>query len=520
MKRIIAAAAAAFITVAAMAQQSILIKGGTLYDGSENAPAQADVLIKGDRILAVGSSDSWKGKVAKAAKQAEVIDATGLVVAPGFIDPHTHINGDLATEKHKFGTSYLRMGVTTAICGMCGSSPLPLSKQADKLLEQGTGLNVAYCIGLGSVRNSVIGKANRKPKPTELEQMKQIVKENMEWGAFGVSSGLIYSPGFYAKTAELIELTKMAAPYGGIYTTHMRGENTIIMAALEEALTVGKEAGVAVNISHIKCAGEEAHGKSDSVINRIVLAQQEGMKVTADQYPYDASSTSLKASVMPKYAASATAKGIDRMCNNADTLEKIKAYVKDKMDKSHDGADYIISPTSTHKDIKGKNLAEIAQMWNMTSEEAVIEILRKRNPSIVKHTMSEYDIRNFMKQPWVMTCTDGSIGGHPRAYGSFTRKIKHYVNEEHVITLDEAIRRCTGLVADTYGLKERGYVRPGYYADVVVFNPETITDRGTYTDPQRYSKGFKAVIVNGQVAVKDDEGTKALAGMIIKRESK
>lgn len=517
MKRIFAVAAAALISVAALAQQTILIKGGTLYDGSENDPIQADVLIKGDKIAAVGNSDTWIGKDAKAAKKAEIIDATGLVVSPGFIDPHTHINSDLVKEKHKYGMSYIRMGVTTVICGMCGSSPLPLSSQAEKLEEQGTGLNVAYCIGLGSVRKKVIGTANRKPKAAELEQMKEIVRENMEWGAYGVSSGLIYSPGFYAKTPELIELTKVAAPYGGIYTTHMRGEGESIMKHLEEALTIGKEAGVAVNISHIKCAGEGAHGKSDSVINRIVMAQNEGMKVTADQYPYDASSTGLKASVSPKYMASATTNGIDRMCSDPDTLEKVRAYIKKVMEKNHGGADFIISPTSTHKDIKGKNLAEIAEMWEMTPEDAAIEILRKRSPSIVKHTMAEEDIQNFMKQPWVMTCTDGSIGGHPRAYGSFTRKIRHYVNEEHVLTLGEALRRCTGLVADTYGLKTRGYIKKGYYADVVVFDPEKITDRGTYTDPQRYSKGFRVVIVNGQKEVENDEGTKVLAGRIIKR---
>lgn len=507
------------IPFAATAAGNILIKGGTVYDGTGDRPVKTDILIKEGKILCVGDSESFRGKTAKEAKKAEVIDATGLVVAPGFIDPHSHVNTGLAKEKTREGKGYLRMGVTTVLCGVCGSSPIPLSSQADKLTSNGTGLNVGYFVGLGSVRKKIIGSENRKPAPEELEQMKELVREGMEWGAFGVSSGLIYTPGIYAKTDELIALTSVASQYGGIYTTHMRSEASIILKALNEALEIGRTTGADVNISHIKCAGQKAHGLSKDVIARICEAQREGMHVTADQYPYDASSTSLSATLLPSWARVGKA-GRNRMYDDPDTLEIIKSALRKKLDNSGNGANLVISPSTKDKEIKGKSIAQIASEWGMSPEDAVIAIFRKSSPSVINHSMDEADVRNFMVQPWVMTGTDGSASaGHPRSRGTYAKKIRKYVNGEHLISLDEMIRRSTGLVADTYGISGRGYIREGYWADIIVFDPASVRDNATFEKPSRYATGFRCVLVNGIQAVIDDEATGELAGVVIRRDN-
>lgn len=498
---------------------SVLIKGGLVYDGSEAEPQVCDILVQGDRIVAVGNCNKWKRGERKAARKAQVIDAGGLVVAPGFIDPHSHINSDLVKAKYKNGEGYLTMGVTTVLCGVCGGSPVPLSQQAKTLEKQGTGLNVGYFIGLGSVRRKVLGTQQRVPTAEELEVMKSYVHEAMEWGAFGVSSGLIYTPGLFAKTDELIELTKVATPYRGIYTTHMRSEGENIDEALEEALTVGAAAGVDVNISHIKCAGEAVHGHSTAVIERIERAQAEGMHVTADQYAYGASSTSLKATVLPGWAAAQSREALNRMFDDPDTLEMIKKELDRNITYYENGETIIFPATSSVKELRGKSLAEAARMWNMTPVDAAVKLFRTGSPSVIKHSMAEEDIRNFMSREWTMTCTDGSIGGHPRSFGSFTRKIAKYVREDHLLTLGEAIRRCTGLVADTYGIADRGYIRKGAYADIVVFDADKVKDNATYTEPRLTSTGFRMVMVNGRVAVDNDTVTGELAGVIVKMDN-
>jgi len=520
MKRLLLLFVLLTAAVCGNAANNILIKGGTVYDGTSNEPYKADVLVKGDKIIGVSADGKFAGKIAKEAKKAEVIDATGLVVAPGFIDPHSHVNTGLAKEKSKDGKGYLRMGVTTVLCGVCGSSPIPVSKQANTLTENGTGLNVGYFVGLGSVRKKILGSENRKPTDAELVKMKALVREGMEWGAFGVSAGLIYTPGIYAKTDELIALTAEAAPFGGIYTTHMRAEGAEILEALDETLEIGKATGADLNISHIKCAGKAAHGLSTEVISRIEKAQKEGVHITADQYPYDASSTSLSATLLPTWARVGTAER-NRMFDDPDTLAIVKASIKKKIEKSgNNGANLVISPNSTDKSIKGKSIAQLAEEWGMAPEDVVIKIFRTSGPSVTNHSMCEEDIRNYMVKPWVMTGTDGNASGnHPRSRGTFTKKIRKYVNEEHLLTLGEMIRRSTGLVADTYGIAGRGYIKEGYFADIIVFDPVNVKDNNSFEKPTRYSTGFRAVYVNGEAAVINDEATGALAGVIIKRDN-
>ena len=499
------------------AADGILIKGGTVYDGSSNEPEKTDILIKDGKILAIGKT--FKGKLAKEARKSEVIDATGLVVAPGFIDPHSHVNNGLSKEKTKYGKGYLRMGVTTVLCGVCGTSPIPLSGQADKLTEKGSGLNVGYFVGLGSVRKTVIGAEDREPSPAELERMKSLVRDGMEWGAFGVSSGLIYNPGIFAKTEELIALTEVASRYGGIYTTHMRSEAENILEAVDEALEVGRKTGADVNISHIKCMGSKTIGLSSEVISRIEKARAAGMNVTADQYPYSASSTTLKSTVIPAWARGNTEK-LNRLFNDPDTLEIIKTAIRKKLATANGGANFVISPIDKHEDIKNKSITCIAAEWGVSPEDAIIRILRRSSPKIVNHSMREEDIRDFMVQPWVMTGTDGNeTKTHPRSRGSYAKKIRKYVNEEHLISLKDMIRRSTGLVADTYGIPKRGYIKEGYWADIIVFDAAGVRDNANFEGASGYATGFRAVIVNGTPSVVNDECTGALAGRIIKMDN-
>lgn len=493
----------------ASAENSILIKGGTVYDGGTGEPYKADVLIKGNTISKIGKCS--------AKKVDKVIDATGMVVCPGFIDPHSHVNANMVKEQYKHNKGYLCMGVTTVLCGVCGGGPVPISKQADKLQEQGFGTNIGYFLGLGSVRKKVIGNADRVPTAEELEKMKKMVKTAMEWGAFGVSSGLIYTPGCFAKTDELIELTKVAAPYGGIYTTHMRNEGNNVLQSLDEALKIGNEAGVAVNISHMKCT-TKMKGHSDLMMAKMDSARRAGMRLTGDQYPFTASSTSLTASVLPKWASAAGRKGYLRMFKNEDTLAMIKKTVKSKIGPSK-GTNMLFSNYCKDEAIRGLTLAEIAEKWNMDATDAAIEVLRRSAPSVVKFIIDEGDLRNIMKQPWTMTGTDGSVGGHPRSFSTYTLKIRKFVLEEKIITLDEMIRRSTGMVAETYGIPKRGFIREGYYADVLVFNPYDLKDNADYKNPRELSTGFKAVIVNGEVAVDESRPTEALAGMIVKMDN-
>ena len=486
-------------------EKSILIKGGLVYDGTGSEPRKADILVKGGKIVSIAES------IAES-KADNIINAEGQVVAPGFIDPHSHVNRTMKKEEGKENEGYLTMGVTTVLCGMCGGSPVPITTETDAMEEQGIGTNIGYFIGLGSVRKKVMGNANRKPTATEMEKMKQYVRDAMKWGAFGVTTGLIYTPGCFADTEELIEITREITPYKGIYSTHMRSEGTGIMKGLDEACRIGRECGVDVNISHLKVGGK-SKGNSAGVVAKIHEAQASGLHVTADQYPYTASSTSLSATVLPKWAAAAGAKSFRRMIKNADTLQILRKAVKKSIGSSADNI--MISPTCKNDDIKGKTLEALAEEWNVTPEDAAIECLRLSWPSAVKHSFWESDVRYFMQQPFVMTCTDGSVGGHPRAFGTYTRKLGTYVREEKIISLGDMIRRSTGLVADTYGIAKRGYLRKGYWADIIVFDPETVTDHATYDEPQKLSTGFTMVMVNGQIAVSNDIPNHTLSGKVI-----
>lgn len=488
----------------------IIISGGTVYNGSGAEAVVADVVIKGERIIYVG-------KAGKKFKADTIIHADGYVVCPGFIDPHSHQEGSLLRTRSD--ENYLRMGVTTVFTGMCGGSHYPLSEYFAKLEQQGIGPNTASFTGHGTLRGKVMGEVARLSTVEEVEKMKEFFAEDLKSGSFGLSTGLFYVPGCFAAIDEVYELAKFMAPYGGIYTTHVRNENKDgigLQASIEEALNVGRVAGVPVNISHIKCLGKSVWGQSDAIIATIEKAQKEGVKVTADQYPYQASGTSVTSALFPAWCRDGGNAGLRKRLEDSLTCEKIKAEVAGLI-VERGGAETILFTSGKHQ---GKTLEEVAREMGLSPLEATIALARKGGAGLATFVMCEEDIANFMKQSWVMNCTDGGdFGGHPRPAGSFAEKIQKYVMKEKVISLGDMIHRSTDLVAETYGLNDRGRIAAGAYADILVFKPEEIRANATFKSPKNMATGFQYVIVNGTITIDHDRYTGALKGKVLRRNA-
>lgn len=488
----------------------IIISGGTVYNGSGAEAVVADVVIKGERIIYVGQAG-------RRFQADTIIHADGSIVCPGFIDPHSHQEGTLL--KTRSDENYLRMGVTTVFTGMCGGSQYPLSEYFAKLEKQGIGPNTASFTGHGALRSRVMGEEARPSTVEEVDKMKELFSKDLESGSFGLSTGLFYVPGCFAEIDEVYELARFMAPYGGMYTTHVRYENKDgigLQASIEEALNVGRVANVPVNISHIKCLGKSVWGQSDAVIAMIEKAQREGVKATADQYPYQASGTSVTSALFPAWCRDGGNAGLRKRLADSLMREKIKAEVAELV-VERGGAETILFTSGKYK---GRTLSEVASEMCLDPVDAAIELAKKGSPGLATFVMSESDIRNFMKQPWVMNCTDGGdYGGHPRPAGSFAEKIQKYVVNEKVISIGDMIRRSTGLVAETYKIKDRGRIEAGCFADVLVFKPEEIRANATFKSPKNMATGFQYVIVNGTITVDHDHYTGALKGKVIRRNA-
>jgi N-acyl-D-amino-acid deacylase len=485
----------------------LILRNGTVIDGSGAPPAHTDVGISGDHIVVVGSGAGKKAK--------RVIDATGLVITPGFIDPHTHTADDLTDPKRSDNEAYLMQGVTTVATGNDGDSPERTGDTLAKWARQGIGTNAALFIGEGTVRRQVMGMSDARPTPQQMEKMKALVDTAMNQGAIGLSTGLYYAPGSYATTEEIIELARVAAQHGGIYDTHMRDESTYnigLMNSVRETLRIGKEAGIPVMISHIKALGADVWGQSTEVIALIDQARKAGIKATASQYPYDASGTSVTASLVPRWA-----EADGKLLKNIDDPALHQRLIQEMTENLHrrGGPETLLMTDAKDRSIVGKNLAQIAKQRNVSPIEAALQIIRAGGSSVASFNMKESDIEAFMKQPWVMTCSDGSEG-HPRKYGTFPRKIHEYVYEKHVLSLEAAVRSSTSLPAETLQLKNRGLLKQGYFADVLVFDPKTFIDRATYEDPTVLATGVQYLLVNGQFAVDQGKLTSTLAGRALK----
>ena len=504
-------------TTAAQENPDIIIRNGKIIDGTGNSWYYGDVAIKAGKIVRIG-----KLNTVKAAKE---IDATGFIISPGFIDVHTHIEGDEVANPE--ATNFIYDGVTSVVTGNCGGSRPDLKKYFSMLDSMEISVNVASLIGHNTVRKAIIGAANRDPNADELLKMQALVEQAMKDGAVGLSTGLIYIPGTYSKTPEIIALAKMASKYNGLYASHMRNEGDSVVQAIEEAIMIGKEANLPVEISHFKVSGQQNWGRSNETIAMVVKAREAGLDVTIDQYPYTASSTSLS-TLLPDWILS---DGDDSVKARLKRPE-IRRLAKDEMIKSLNRRKLmhfsyaVVAYHEADTTLNGKSIEEINRLkgrplTSIYEAETIIELMEKGGAGMVFHGMSEDDIKNIMRYPFNMFASDASIRifnqgvPHPRGYGTNARVLSKYVREEKVISLEEAIRRMSSLPAQKFQLKNRGLIKEGFAADILVFNEKEVQDMSTFNQPHQYSKGFKYVLVNGQVVVDNGKHTGVRSGKVL-----
>ncbi|MFL6439270.1 MAG: amidohydrolase family protein [Terriglobales bacterium] len=490
----------------------VLFAHGTVIDGSGGQPHAVDVGVRGERIVFIGDAAGAKVSAAR------VIDATGLIVAPGFIDPHTHTFDDLSTPPRNSNEAYLMQGVTTVITGNDGSSPLPIGSALHKWDQQGIGTNAALLVGMCSVRRQVMGMADAAPTPEQLTQMKALVAQGMDDGAFGMSAGLFYAPCSFAATEEVIELAKAAAKKHGYYDTHMRDESSYtigLLGSIRETIRIGREARLPVHISHIKALGTDVWGQSTEAIRIIRQAQAEAIEVTADQYPYDASGTSLVPALVPRWAEAGGREQMLKRFGDPVMRPRLLEEMASNL-KRRGGAKSLLITAAADSRAMGKTLQQVADERHQSPLDAALDIIRAGSNDVASFNMSEADIENFMKQDFVMTGSDGSPG-HPRKYGTFPRKIREYTLTRKVISLPFAIRSSSGLTAESLGIKQRGLLRVGYFADVAAFDPKTISELSTYEHPSILARGMRYVLVNGKFAVEDGKYTGILAGTALRK---
>ena len=496
------------------APADVLIRNGRVIDGTGAAVRSADVAITGDRITFVG--DATRAKVS--AKRT--IDARGLIVAPGFIDPHTHALEDLSSDdpKRRANVDYLMQGVTTVITGNDGGGPYEVARTLTKWKSEGIGSNGALLVGYGSVRQAVMRMSDAKAAGAQLDSMRSLVDKGMREGALGMSSGLYYAPQSYATTEEVIEMAKVAAKYGGIYDTHLRDESSYtigLLAAIREAIRIGHEAGMPSHISHIKALGTDVWGRSDSAIAIIEAAQKAGDKVSANQYPYTASGSSVGASLLPRWAEVGGRDSLRARVADAATKARLVTDMTENL-RRRGGAKSLLITSTRDTSILGRTLEDVAKARDVSPVEAAIQIVVAGDASVASFNMDEKDIVAFMRRPWVMTGSDGSAG-HPRKYGTFPKKWAEYVRGKKVLTPEQFVRQSSSLTAETFGIKDRGVLAQGKYADVVVFDDAAFRDLSTYQKPTELATGMKYVLVNGKVAVDGGTYTGITAGVGITR---
>ena len=523
----------------------VVIKNGVVYDGTGGEGREVDVALRGDRIAGVGDFKNSPAKL--------VIDARGLAIAPGFINMLSWSNESLIADG--LSQSEIRQGVTTEIMGE-GDSMGPVNDRVreEMLREQrdihykvewatladylrylekrGVSCNVASFIGATTIRKNVIGYEDKQPTPQQLDQMRTLVQKEMEAGALGIGTSLIYPPAFYAKTPELIELCKVAARYKGTYISHMRSEGNQLLEAVDELIRISREANIPAEIYHIKAAGKSNWPKVDALLAKIEAAQKEGVKITADMYTYTAAGTGLDA-CLPPWTEDGGYPALFKRLRDPATREKIAAEVKTPSDAwenlylaagSPENILVVGFKSEKLKPLTGKSLAEVAKMRGKDPVETIMDLLAEDESRIdtIYFVMSEENVRKEIAKPWISFGSDESSQApegvflksnpHPRAYGNFARVLGKYVRDEKVISLGEAVRRLSALPATNLGLDHRGFIQEGMFADVVVFDPATIADRATFAQPHQYSVGMKQIFVNGVQVLKDGEHTGAKPG--------
>jgi N-acyl-D-amino-acid deacylase len=525
----------------------LIIRNAKVVDGTGNPWFRGDVAVAGASIAAVGVVTE---------EAARVIEADGLFICPGFIDVHAH--GDFTPFDKTVVDYKLRQGITTEVNGNCGFSAAPLDPSTVGLVrqyvegfiapEQGVpwnwrtlgeyldsiararlAINIAPLIGHGALRAAAMGYEQRAPRTAELDTMGALMREAMEQGAFGLSTGLVYVPGIYAQTDEIIDIAKVAARYGGLYATHMRNEGERLFEAFDEAIQIGRQAEIPVQISHHKAAGKANHGKVRETLKRLEAERAHGLDITVDQYPYTASSTTL-ASVLPPWAAvGGVPKILERLRDRA-MRRAIKAELAadpqhgENMIRGCNWDEILIASVKSarNKVCEGKSLQQIAEMRQEEPLESVFNLLLDEECAVamIMFTMAEEDVRTVMRHPTTMIGTDGiwSHGKpHPRIYGTYPRILGTYVREQRLLSLEEAVRKMTSFPAQKFGLWKKGIVREGMDADLIIFDPDTIAERSTFQEPHQYPAGLPYVILNGQVVVDQERYTGKLAGQVVKK---
>ena len=507
------------ISLAAFARAEtydLLIRGGRIVDGTGSPAYFADLAVKDGRVAAIG-------KLADGA--TTTLDVQGLIVAPGFIDVHTHAE-DIADLP--LAENFLRMGVTTLVLGNCGGSTLNVAEFFKKLEASRVSPNVATLIGHNTVRSHAMGGAfNRQPTDDELARMKGLVEQGMKDGALGLSTGLIYLPGTFARTDEIIELAKVASAYDGMYVSHMRDEGLDIQESLGELFRIAREGHLRAHVSHIKLSGKPSWGRSSKVLELIEKARGDGLDITQDQYAYTASSTGIS-QLIPETAREGGKfrERINDPAQKAQIVREMKAKLKRGERESYAYA--IIADYDQDPSLNGKNVVEAAKLKRGSDSldnqiELILEIQANGGASGVFFGIDEGDLQSFMQHPNTMFASDSGVRRfqdgvpHPRGYGNNARVLARYVRELKLLRLEEAVRRMTSLTATTFRIQDRGQLREGDRADLVVFNPATVQDNSTFGDPHHYATGFAAVIVNGVIVVKDDTHTGERPGMMVRR---
>ena len=496
----------------------IIISNGRVIDGSGNPWYEADVAINGERIVRIGDLSSDTG--------SQVIDANGLIVAPGFIDPHTHaLRGILDVPNAE---SALLQGVTTLTEGNDGTSPFPVDEHYQTILDKQISPNWGIFVGHGTIRSQVIGAEDRDPTPVELEQMKDMVQQAMQHGALGLSTGLFYVPGSFASTEEVIELSKVAAKHGGIYISHMREEAAQLIDSVNETIRIGEESGIPVQMTHHKVIGVENWGSSVESLRLVDQARERGIDITIDQYPYTASQTGINA-LIPQWAQEGGRVRMLERIESPETRAAIKNEVVLKILYDRGGGDpknIYISRNTWDPSMAGKNLAELTVEAGMNptpenASEVVFEILKGGGATAVYHAINTDDVDRIMQHPVTAIGSDGPVGifgegtPHPRQYGTFARVLGHYVRERAVLTLEDAVRKMSSQTARRLGIHNRGLLTEGYYADIAIFDSDEIIDKATFEEPHQYAIGIKFVLVNGQVVVEQGRHTGRRPGKII-----
>ena len=509
----------ALAALAFPADYDLILRNARVVDGTGNPWYRADVAVKAGKIAAIGNL--------KTATAVRTIDAHERILAPGFIDVHTHIEG--AVEKVPRADNYLTDGVTTVVTGNCGGSNVKVGDWLKKIQTIGLGINVATLIGHNSVRSEVMGSENRLATADEILKMQALVARAMEEGAVGFSTGLIYIPGTYSNTAEVIALAQAASKYGGVYASHMRDEGEKIEDAINEAVLVGKESGLRVELSHFKIDNRNLWGASTKSLALVEKYRREGVDVVIDQYPYDHSSTNLGIT-LPSWALAGGNKSLKERLDAPESKAKIIGEMKVHLkNKGFDDYTYAtVANFSGDHAWDGKNIVEITKLRGAeptvdNQVETILEIMRRGGAQMVYHSMGDEDVDRIMKYPFTAVASDGGVREfgvgvpHPRSYGTNARVLAEYVRQRNILTLEDAVRRMTSLPARTFGFKDRGMIREGMAADLLLFDPAKVQDKATYPDPHHYSEGFDYVVVNGKLMIDDGKLTNAKAGLALKR---